>query len=72
MEKLRLLLDAYGHQGDVDAVLHAVKARIVDHVEGLRMLAASGDPRFIQLVQQGVIDDLNRAIAQLGQDWVGE
>lgn len=66
--RLRLLLDAYGYQGDIDALLHAVKARIVDHIEGLVRLAASGDPPFVRLVQRGVIEDLDRAIAQLGHD----
>ncbi len=66
--RLRLLLDAYGHRGDIDTVLDAVKARITDHLEGLRRLAAAGDPRFGRLVQLGVIDEMGRAIVQLDRD----
>lgn len=66
--RLRLLLDAYGYSGTVDAVLQAVQARISEHAQGLRELAAAGDPLFSRLVDSGVIDDLDRALAELSQD----
>ena len=66
--RLRLLLDAYGHAGSVHSVLRAVSARIEEHARGLRGLAAAGDPLFARLVDDGVIDTLDRALAQLRED----
>jgi hypothetical protein len=66
--RLRLLLDAYGYTGTVRAVLDAVRARIADHASGLRELAAAGDPLFIRLVQEGAIDGLNQATAELADN----
>ena len=64
--RLRRLLTAYGYEGEVDAVLAAVRDRIRDHARGLRELAAAGDPLFRRLVDDGVIDGLDRAMAELG------
>lgn len=66
--RLRLLLTAYGYQGTVEALLDAVTARITDHGRGLRELAAAGDPLFARLVDDGVIDQLDRALVELQQD----
>jgi hypothetical protein len=66
--RLRLLLDAYGWTGDVATVLDAVRQRVTDHADGLRRLAADGDPLFRRLVDDGVLDSLDRALAQLEQD----
>jgi len=66
--RLRLLLDAYGCPADLDTVLDAVRTRISKHAEGLRKLAAAGDPPFVRLVELGVIDDLDRALTQLDDD----
>ena len=66
--RLRLLLDSYGYTGSVSTVLDAVRARIVDHARGLRELAAAGDPLFTRLVEDGVIDGLDRALVQLRED----
>lgn len=66
--RLRTILDAYGYSGSVAAVLDAVQARIVAHAEGLRELAAAGDPLFTRLVASGVIDGLDRALAELRRD----
>ncbi len=49
-------------------MLHRGRARIDDHARGVRELAATGDPLFTRLVQDGVIDGLDRAMAQLRQD----
>jgi len=65
---LRVLLDAYGYTGTVPTVLDAVRARIQEHARGLRELAAAGDPLFSRLVDDGVIDGLDRALVQLDQD----
>ena len=69
--RLRVLLDAYGYTGTVPTVptvLDAVRARIQEHARGLRELAAAGDPLFSRLVDDGVIDGLDRALVQLDQD----
>jgi len=63
--RLRLLLDAYGYTGSVPAVLEATRTRIGDLAASLRELAAEGDPLFARLVAEGVVDGLDRAIAEL-------
>ncbi len=63
--RLRLLLDAYGYTGTIHAVLAAVRSRIGDHARSLRELAAAGDPLFTRLVQDGVINGLDRAMTEL-------
>lgn len=42
--RLQLLLDAYGYQGDIDALLDEVRRRVMQHAAGIRELAAAGDP----------------------------
>ncbi len=66
--RLRLLLDAYGYAGCVGLVLDAVQARIHAHAGDLRLLADAGDPLFGRLVDAGVVDTLDRAMAQLRAD----
>jgi Ser/Thr protein kinase RdoA (MazF antagonist) len=66
--RLRLLLGAYGYTGTIHAVLAAVRSRIGDHASSLRELAAAGDPLFTRLVQDGVIDGLDRAMAELAEN----
>lgn len=66
--RLRLLLDAYGYTGTVVILIEAVRERITDHARGLRELAAAGDPLFARLVADGVIEGLDRALAQLRED----
>jgi len=63
--RLRRLLSAYGYGGEIEVVVDAVRARITDHARGLRELAAAGDPLFRRLVDDGVIDGLDRALAEL-------
>lgn len=66
--RLALLLEAYGYQGDVDSVLRAVRTRVTEHAADVRKLATAGDPLFNRLVELGVIDGLDRALAQLEED----
>lgn len=63
--RLRMLLDAYGYTGTIHAVVEAVQSRINEHARSLRKLAAGGDPLFSRLVHDGVIDGLDRAMAEL-------
>ena len=63
--RLRLLLDAYGYEGAISDILVAVRSRISDIATSLRELAAAGDPLFARLVREGVVDGLDRAVAEL-------
>lgn len=47
-----------------------VRDRIRAHVVGLHSLADAGDPLLARIVSQGGADDLETALAELGQ--VGE
>ena len=68
--RLRLLLDAYGFSGSVSTVLDAVRARTAAHAQGIRDLAAGGDPLFARLVDSGVADAFDQAITDLdGVPW---
>jgi hypothetical protein len=52
--RLRLFADAYGLiPRDRRRFVRTVRRRIVDHVEGIRQLAASGDPAFVRIVHKG-------------------
>jgi Phosphotransferase enzyme family len=66
--RLRLLLDAYGYAGTVHSVLDAVAERIKAHARDVRGLAAAGDPLFARLIQEGVIEGLDRALTELEAD----
>jgi aminoglycoside phosphotransferase (APT) family kinase protein len=66
--RLRLLLSSYGYSGSTDTLLAAVQARIAAHAAGLREGAEAGDPLFGRLVDDGVIDGLDRALDELAQD----
>ncbi|MHB8449121.1 MAG: phosphotransferase [Mycobacteriales bacterium] len=63
--RLRRFLDRYGWPGELDAFLGVMRARLRAHADGVRDLAASGDPAFARLAEQGVIDDLDRALIEL-------
>jgi hypothetical protein len=65
--RLRLLLEAYGWTGRIPELLDAVTARIEAHIAGLQALAAE-DPVFAHLLDAGVADTLNRALAEIAAD----
>jgi Phosphotransferase enzyme family len=65
--RLRLLLDGYGYTGTIHTVLEAIRSRMSEHARSLRELAAAGDPLFTRLVREGVIDGLDRAMAELAE-----
>jgi Phosphotransferase enzyme family len=65
--RLRLFLAEYGWTGTASEFLDVVRARICAHTAGVRGLAATGDPLFTRLVEQGVADDLDTALAELGE-----
>jgi Phosphotransferase enzyme family len=63
--RLHRFLTTYGLRGDAGAFLHVVRTRVRAHAEGIRDLAATGDPRFERLLHQGVAADLDRAVTEL-------
>jgi len=65
--RLRRFLTEYGWPGTVAGFLDVVRARIGAHAACVRMLAAAGDPLFIRLVRQGVLDNLDIALAALDE-----
>ena len=65
--RLGLLLAEYGWTGTIGEFLDIVRARICAHAAGVRALAATGDPLFTRLVAQGVVDDLDTALAGLNE-----
>ncbi len=63
--RLRLFLAEYGYKGQVSDFLPVVRARIRAQANGIRRLAATGDPLFMRLVATGVVDNLDIALAEL-------
>jgi hypothetical protein len=52
--RLRLFADAYGLiPRDRVRLVRTIRRRIVDHVEGIRRMAAMGDPAFVRIVRRG-------------------
>jgi hypothetical protein len=52
--RLRLFADAYGlSDRDRHRLVRTIRKRIVDHVEGIRRMAAAGDPAFVRIVHKG-------------------
>lgn len=52
--RLRLFADAYGLiPRDRHRLVRTIRKRIVDHVEGIRRMAAAGDPAFVRIVNRG-------------------
>lgn len=61
--RLRLLLTAYGWTGGIPEVVSAARARAIEHATGLRQAARDGWPPAVELVDEGVADDFDRAAA---------
>lgn len=52
--RLRRFADAYGLiPRDRHRFVRAIRRRIVDHVEGIKRMAAAGEPAFIRIVRKG-------------------
>lgn len=66
--RLRLFADSYGLvPADRTALLGVIRARMVDHVEGMRRLAEAGEPAFVALWQQGHGERVHRDLAMLDE-----
>jgi len=52
--RLRLFVDAYGLlPHDRTRLVQVIRNRIVDHIEGIRRMAAAGEPAFVRIVRKG-------------------
>lgn len=63
--RLRLFLRAYGWSGPPAAFVETVGRRVSASAEGIRRLAAAGDPAYVTMVERGVDRDLATAVAEL-------
>lgn len=63
--RLDRFLGTYGWSGGTADFLDVVRERVRAHADGVRRLAANGDPVFGRLLRQGVCDDLDRALVEL-------
>lgn len=67
--RLRLFADAYGlTPHDRARLVRTIRTRIVDHVEGIRRMAAAGDPAFVRIVQKGHLKRPVRDLRLLDQE----
>ena len=66
-QRLRRFLDEYGWTGDAAGFLDVVRGRVRTHAATVRRLAATGDPVFTLMVQQGDVASLDVALAELEQ-----
>jgi len=64
-QRLRILLAAYGWQGSVEDLRRVMVEVVVRHIRDVRALAADGDPALQRLVQDGVLDSLGLALAEV-------
>jgi hypothetical protein len=64
-QRLRRFLDEYGWTGDAAGFLDVVRGRVRTHAATVRRLAATGDPVFTLMVQQGDVASLDVALAEL-------
>lgn len=52
--RLRMFADAYGlTPADRARLVSTIRKRVIDHNEGIRRMAAAGDPVFIRIVEKG-------------------
>jgi hypothetical protein len=63
--RLALFLAEYGWTGTVSDFLPVVRACIRGHANGIRRLAAAGDPIFMRLLAEGAPDNLDIALSEL-------
>ncbi len=66
--RLRLLLDAYGYGGSVAGVLAVVIDKLRDMSRIVSTLAAQGDPHFVLMQREGVVELQAQSISDLRRD----
>ncbi len=68
--RLRLFADAYGLiPRDRRRFVSTIRRRIVDHIEGIRRMAAAGDPAFVRIVDNGHLRRPMRDLQLLDREW---
>ncbi|MEU4833508.1 phosphotransferase [Streptosporangium sp. NPDC023615] len=63
--RLRLFLDAYGWSGPAGEFVDVVRRRVSASAEGIRRIAAAGDPAYRNMVEHGVDAALETAVEEL-------
>ncbi|MEU7941859.1 phosphotransferase [Microbispora bryophytorum] len=63
--RLRLFLDTYGWDGPAGRFIETVRQRVSASADGIRRLAAAGDPAYRKLVDDGVDRSLDTAMEEL-------
>lgn len=63
--RLRLFLDTYGWHGPLDRFIDIVCQRVTASAEGLRRIAAAGDPGFQLMIENGADTALETAVSEL-------
>jgi hypothetical protein len=63
--RLRLFLDTYGWSGPVGQFIDIVRQRVSASAEGIRRVAAAGDPAYQNMIEHGVDTALETAVNEL-------
>ncbi|MFB9626186.1 phosphotransferase [Nonomuraea helvata] len=63
--RLRLFLDTYGWSGPVGQFIDIVRQRVSASAEGIRRVAAAGDPVYQNMMKHGVDAALETAVNEL-------
>lgn len=64
-QRLRRLLAAYAWEGAAEDLRRVMVEVVLRHIRDVDALAADGDPAFQRLVQQGALDSLRLALAEV-------
>ena len=65
--RLRLFLDAYGWDGSLGPFVEIVRQRVDASAQGIRRIAAAGDPAYQRMIDQGVDRALKTAVRELAE-----
>ncbi|MFF0311395.1 phosphotransferase [Streptosporangium sp. NPDC004379] len=65
--RLRLFLDAYGWNGPAGRFVDIVRQRVSASAQGIRRIAAAGDPAYQTMLERGVHAALERAVDELAR-----
>ena len=63
--RLQLFLDTYGWTGPAAEFVRTVQARVTASADGIRRIAAAGDPAYERMIQQSVDKSLETAVREL-------
>jgi hypothetical protein len=63
--RLRLFLDTYGWSGPVGHFIETVRQRVSASAQGIRRIAAAGDPAYQKMIDHGVDAALETAVNEL-------